>query len=279
MLACCLAKLRGAHEIIVTDDSSDSSTKELVEKEFPYVRWIPGPRRGPAANRNHGARAATGNWLAFIDDDCEPQPGWLEAISAHCWADVVEGQTICPSNRDDPFEEQVENLNGDNFWSCNLAMRRSAFFELGGFDEDFLDAAGEDMELAWRIRRSDLRTVFTPAAQVIHRARRISWRMLLWRTWLLRWRLLYRLKTGDDLSPNAGALRIGSALVGRETTELMRLIVHLFTRRDAKRPRSQLFHTVRRMVTFPIVLPYLLVWEFRFRKQLTERARPASQQF
>ena len=270
MLMRCLEKLQDAHEIIVADDSVDTATKKLLEARFPTVRWIAGPRRGPAANRNAGARAATGEWIAFIDDDCEPEPGWVVALAAHTGAEVIEGKTICPSERDDPFEDHVENLTGGNFWSCNLALRKAAFTELGGFDEDFLDAAGEDMELAWRIRQRGLRTVFAPDAQVIHPARRISWRKLLWRTCLLRWRLLYRLKTGQSTPLGASPWELQVILSLRNHRSSANA-AQLFTQRDRKRPRTQLFHTVRRLVTFPLVLPYLLRWEFRFRRQLARR--------
>ena len=51
----------------------------MVNEEFPMVRWNEGPRRGPAANRNFGARVADGEWLIFLDDDCNPRPGFLAA--------------------------------------------------------------------------------------------------------------------------------------------------------------------------------------------------------
>jgi glycosyltransferase involved in cell wall biosynthesis len=68
----CLENRKGAEEIIVSDDSDTDSTKELVSKGFPTVRWIKGPRRGPATNRNFAASSASGDQLAFIDDDCIP---------------------------------------------------------------------------------------------------------------------------------------------------------------------------------------------------------------
>src|SRR5439155_4504610 len=117
----------------------------------------------PAANRNHGAKHARGEWLAFVDDDCLPDKGWLEAIAEAALkptSEVIEGKTVIPDKVDNPFRQGVENLSGGNFWSCNLAIRRAAFWQIGAFDEDFLEAGGEDMELAFRIRRNDLRTLF-----------------------------------------------------------------------------------------------------------------------
>ena len=49
---------------------------------------------------------------------------------------------------DHPLEEIVENVTGDLLWSCNLAIRHDLFERLGGFNEDFLEAGGEDVEFA-----------------------------------------------------------------------------------------------------------------------------------
>jgi len=70
-----------AVEVIVTDDSREGETLEMLEAEFAgtSVRRVLGPRRGPAANRNHGAAEATGEWVLFLDDDCIPSDGFLRA--------------------------------------------------------------------------------------------------------------------------------------------------------------------------------------------------------
>src|SRR5438105_970424 len=149
-LARCLEQLVGAYEIIVSDDGRSSDTRQLIASHFPKVRWLQGPRRGPAANRNHGSRFATGDWLAFVDDDCIPDRRWLDEIAKLILtADVVEGKTVCPVKTNHPLEEVVENVTGNLLWSCNLAIRRDLFEKLGGFDEDFLEAGGEDLALAF----------------------------------------------------------------------------------------------------------------------------------
>ena len=257
-LAHCLHGLAGDEaEVIVSDDSRDEETRLLIEREFPRVRWLAGPRRGPAANRNCGAHAATGDWLAFIDDDCEPQPGWLAAIADVTGdADVVEGRTLAPGARDSLLEEHVENLHGGVLWSCNLAVHRAAFEQLGGFDEDFLEAGGEDMEFAWRIARAGLRIRFAPEAPVYHPPRRIGWSGLWRRTWMIRWMSLYHLKTGPARS-------LPRALFD-EIVLLLRLTVQLVTKRDSRWPRRQWFAVAWRWFTFPLVLPYVLYWHWRF---------------
>lgn len=259
-LAQCLRCLAGAEaEIIVTDDSNSEATHTLVECEFPAARWIRGPQRGPAANRNCGARAATGDWLAFVDDDCEPQPGWIEALRRSAMdAEVVEGRTLAPGATDSPLEEHVENLHGGVLWSCNLALRREVFERLGGFDEDFREAAGEDMEFAWRIARAGVRVRFAADALVHHPPRRVGWRGLWRRTWMIRWMSLYRSKTGQ--------MRAWPGATVQEIVLLVRITAQLVTRRDIRWPRRQYFNVAWRWITFPLVLPYVLYWNRRFAK-------------
>ena len=269
-LAVCLEKLApGAqsldadhYDVTVSDDSRDDATRDMIRSKFPWARWTQGLRRGPAANRNHGAAETRGEWIAFVDDDCEPDADWLRMLAAAVDnTDVIEGETVCPGKRDDPFEEHVENLTGENFWSCNLAMRRAAFEATGGFDPDFLEAGGEDMEFAWRIRRAGLRTRFVPEALVIHPPRRIGWRGLWRRTWMIRWLALYRIKTGAR----------GSTVVAA-CVDLLRTTFHLISKFDRTHWRSQCFHQVWKWLTFPLVLPYLGAWEFYFRRNATRRA-------
>ena len=69
------------YEVIVSDDSAHAAARELLFDRYPWVRWTGGPRRGPAANRNAGARVARGEWLVFTDDDCLPEFGWLEGLA------------------------------------------------------------------------------------------------------------------------------------------------------------------------------------------------------
>ena len=200
-LAHCLAALREAPDVVVSDDAGDAETRDLVARCHPQAHWTAAPGKGPAANRNHGAQLALGEWIAFIDDDCEPQAGWLDALTRACLdADVVEGRTLAPGATDSPLEELVENPRGGVLWSCNLAVRREVFQRLGGFDEEFKEAGGEDMEFAWRVARAHLRVRFAPEALVHHPPRRTGWPGLWRRTWMIRWMGLYRAKTGQARS-------------------------------------------------------------------------------
>jgi GT2 family glycosyltransferase len=158
------------YEVIVTDDGRHSTAEGMVREQFSWARWVPGPRRGPAANRNHGARHATSEWLVFTDDDCLPETGWLAAYAAVATAGptVLEGRTVgCGERRRLDMECPV-NETGGCLWSCNFAVRRKTFLDLGGFDEGFPGAAMEDMDLHERLKLAGHHARFVPEALVHH---------------------------------------------------------------------------------------------------------------
>jgi glycosyltransferase involved in cell wall biosynthesis len=255
-LLTCLDRLKDATEIIVTDDGAET-TQELI-RQFSNAKWMRGPRRGPAANRNNGARCATGDWLVFVDDDCVPNSSWLlEMQRATKDSDVVEGKTICPDQTSGLLEEVVENLNGDSLWSCNLAIRRDLFDELNGFDEDFLEPGGEDLEFGWRVKQRRLRARFAAGAVVQHPVRRISLWQAIRRVFQIRWHLLYRLKT---TRPACG--------VTQEILDFLRASARSFMRPGGT--KSHRFHLLLRWILIPLWIPYLVYWEIVFRSRLRQ---------
>ena len=259
----CLENLNDADEIIVSDDSDTDLTRQLISKEFPPVRWIRGPRRGPAANRNFAASSASGDQLAFIDDDCIPGKQWVTNVRSVLSANVlVEGRTICPDKTGGMFEEAVENLSGGLLWSCNLGIRRNLFLELGGFDDDFAEAGGEDLEFAWRVKEHGIPIRFAPEAVVYHPARQLSIRCWIYRIFQDRWHLLYRLKT----------TRTRFAVID-ECKDLVRITARLAFRIDRKEARSRALSILMRWIFFPLWFSYLLKWELRFRRQLASRVK------
>ena len=156
-------------EVIVSDDAGDPQLGAYLQHRYPWVRYTTGPALGPAANRNHGARQASGDWLVFTDDDCLPQPGWIEAFAQYTDdCDVLEGRTSPVGVRTRADEECPINESGGYLWSCNFAIRRKTFFILGGFNEDFPSAAMEDVELNLRVNKAGLRRKFVPDAAVFH---------------------------------------------------------------------------------------------------------------
>ncbi len=169
-------------ELIVTDDSRDDETERLC-RSLPDIRYTRGPRRGPAANRNHGARAATGTWLVFLDDDALPRDGWLAALGramAQTSCRVLEGKVVSERVLGDEEHAPV-NLTGGLLWSCNLAVRRELFASLGGFDEGLRGAHLEDVDLRLRLEAARLPWEFVPEAVVYHPPRKLkAWYQIPW---------------------------------------------------------------------------------------------------
>jgi GT2 family glycosyltransferase len=176
----CLERLdpvvqRADAEIVVTDDGNSESTRRMIEAEFPAVRWVAGPQRGPAANRNHGASVTTGELLVFVDDDVVPSAGLLRAyLAAHTpEVHVYEGRTTCEAGLRSPFESAPINETGGWLWSCNMMLRRSLWQSMGGFDEAFRFPHMEDVAFRERIRALGHEIRFVPDAVVDHPPRRI----------------------------------------------------------------------------------------------------------
>ena len=157
------------YEVIVSDDGRTSTAKDMIAESFPWAKWTRGPKRGPAANRNHGAAAAVGEWLVFTDDDCLPMPSWLAEFEASVHlADALEGSTTPCGERTRADMECPENATGGYLWSCNVAVMRDAFVRMEGFDESFPFAAFEDMDLHFRLLDAKKIVKFVPGANVLH---------------------------------------------------------------------------------------------------------------
>ena len=164
----------GSVEIIVSDDARQRSLQEHLASNFPWVNYVEGPSRGPAANRNNGAAQAKGTWLVFTDDDCLPDAEWLSAFQRIADdAPVLEGRTIAdrPQQR---LDEESPTNDGGYLWSCNFAIKKSLFDSLGGFDEKFPFAAMEDVDLKKRIDDLGEKIIYVPNAVVVHPWRRTN---------------------------------------------------------------------------------------------------------
>lgn len=192
LLGKCLSKLDYAeqcldaadYEVIVTDDGTSDSTKSFIEKNYSWVKWIRGPQRGPAANRNNGVNHAQGSWLVFIDDDCEPQPfllrNYQQAIFQNGTCLVFEGKTITSRPFYTPLETAPVNMKGGHLWSCNFCINTDFFKQIGQFDEFFRMPHLEDNDLAHRIRKI-CSWIFVDNAIVMHPPRRMpAGKVLAW---------------------------------------------------------------------------------------------------
>lgn len=172
------------YEVIVTDDSKDNIARSLIEENYPWAKWMAGPKNGPAANRNSGAKCAKGEWLIFIDDDCLPDKDILLnyklAISQYSGTMAFEG-AIFPDDwnllKTDMSECPV-NTAGGCFWSANICINKKIFEKINGFDEGFLIAAQEDQDIFERLKKIT-NIVFLENCLVVHPVRFVSLRKKL----------------------------------------------------------------------------------------------------
>ena len=123
------------YEVVVADDGDFDATDVLLRAEFPWTRHVRGPRRGPAANRNAGARAARG-----VDRVCRRRRRAVAGMAGRvcrtgCGTVVLEGRTTCDAGLPSARFHAPENNAGGVLWSCNFAIDRALFGALGGFDE------------------------------------------------------------------------------------------------------------------------------------------------
>lgn len=159
-------------EFLVTDDSTDCRTRELISRKYPSVRYNEGPRRGLAANRNSGIQAAKGLWILITDDDCIASPHWAKAF-IQATRDfprdrLFEGRTTPDRPRQRLDEEAPINESGGSFWGCNLALHKETVLALGGFNESFTRYGYEDIDFQVRAIRAGKKTVFVENALIIH---------------------------------------------------------------------------------------------------------------
>jgi len=153
----------------------------------PPARHIETPRPVSAARaRNLGAAAAQGDYLLFIDADCVAVPGLIERLTPWLQAGtavVCGGVTIKTgeywSMCDDllVFADYLDTAPaGERAYvpGLNLCIQRSLFWEVGGFDERFSGAAGEDTDLSLRLRAAGVKLAFEPRSCVRHCHRRAT---------------------------------------------------------------------------------------------------------
>lgn len=189
----CLDSLAAMHypaellEVIVVDDASRDETAMVAER-YPMVTLLRNPRSlGASASRNRGARHASGEILCFLDSDCQVVTEWLrEMMVIFDDPAATAGGGLVSSNLDrkrlDRYEKVQSSLHmgtrardsrgGDRFFylpSCNLAVRRTNFLQLGGFNESM--AVGEDVDLCWRLVDNGGVIAYRPEAVVFHRHR------------------------------------------------------------------------------------------------------------
>ncbi len=180
-------------EAVIVDDGSGPDMAAAVDDlvaGMPFRARVlhQSPNRGPASARNLGWRSTSAPVIAFTDDDCVPEPGWLlgglRAIRSPA-VGVVQGRTARPAGSEGyaytPFTVVREVLAPSPwFEGCNLFFRRQALEEAGGFDEGFgLFPSGEDTHLGWSVLAAGWERGWAPDATVTHEIgeRPVSWHL------------------------------------------------------------------------------------------------------
>jgi glycosyltransferase involved in cell wall biosynthesis len=170
---------RSPFEVIVVDDASEDETEALLSRrlEAGDVSGLRVVRRdapsGPGGARNAGWPLATAPIVAFTDDDCEPEPGWVTGLldAAEPGAEeLIQGPTV--PNPDDahlagPHSRTLEVRQLGPWFPCsNVAYPKRVLERLDGFDSSLI--RGEDTDLAWRAIKSGAQPRWAEKAVVRH---------------------------------------------------------------------------------------------------------------
>jgi len=169
-------------EVVVVNDGSTDATAQIAG-EYPF-RLINTPNQGLSNARNIGMRTATGEIVAYIDDDAYPDRQWLQYL-AHAFMTTnyagIGGPNLPPPG-DGLVAECVANAPGgpihvlltddiaEHIPGCNMAFRRDVLLEVGGCDRQYR-TAGDDVDLCWRIQEAGYKIGFHPSAIVWHHRR------------------------------------------------------------------------------------------------------------
>jgi GT2 family glycosyltransferase len=169
-------------EVIVVNDGSSDATLAIAQQSG--FRVISGRNHGLSHARNVGLHAASGEIVAYTDDDAYPDPDWLRYLAAGFMGSThvgIGGPNIPPPG-DGLIAESVANAPGgpihvllsdteaEHIPGCNMAFRRDALLAIGGFDPQFR-TAGDDVDVCWRLRERGWTLGFHPGAVVWHHRR------------------------------------------------------------------------------------------------------------
>ena len=163
MDAICNQSYKGLKEIIVVDDGSIDQTQDIVKK-FTGIKYVYQENAGPASARNNGFYNSTGNILFFTDADCIPQSDWIDkalfhfresniSVLAGSYGIANPNQILAKCIYEEILfrHKKFSNTMIKVFGSYNFAIRRPVFGKLGGFDQTYTSASGEDNDLSYRI--------------------------------------------------------------------------------------------------------------------------------
>lgn len=170
------------YEVIVIDDGSKDNTADIVKRYS--VKLISSKNKGLSSARNTGMYNAKGDIIAYIDDDAYPDPHWLHYLAYSYMTSnhaAMGGPNIIPEE-DGYIATCVANAPGgpvhvlstdeiaEHIPGCNFSVRRDVLVQIGGFDPRYR-AAGDDVDVCWRIQEAGYTIGFHPSALVWHHRR------------------------------------------------------------------------------------------------------------
>ena len=185
---------RRDYEIIVADDCSDDQTPAVFEESISRVRYLRNRTNlGFVSNCNNAASAARGRVVVFLNNDVVVLPGWLDelvrTLDENPAIGLVGSKLIYPEGRlqeaggivfqdgsgwnygrfEDADAPEYNYMRDVDYCSgASLALSRSLWEQVGGFDVRFSPAYYEDTDLAFKVRAARRRVVYQPRSQLIH---------------------------------------------------------------------------------------------------------------
>lgn len=169
-------------EVIVVDDGSRDATAAIARRYD--CKLIQTPNHGLSNARNAGLAAASGEIVAYTDDDAYPDPHWLRYLAATFMSTAhvgVGGPNIAPPGDGliadcvarapgGPAHVLLSDREAEHIPGCNMAFRKECLQAIGGFDSQFR-SAGDDVDVCWRLQERGWTLGFHPAAVVWHHRR------------------------------------------------------------------------------------------------------------